>query len=383
MSKIVVYGLSTEGYGLASLLAKNNTNVSIIDDSTATPIPMNAEIATTYPDILSFKEDEPLLSTESINNSLKDCQYLFFTPTIRMKDLERKPEITTKFKNAISSIAKNTSVIYCHPTGFGGNNDNLSLLEYVTGYEVGKTVNYYYMPLESVNLLPKHIGSFDAKQNDELLKLLNLNDDQAINTVSLSISETLYALSILDKFAKICNCLEVCKILFEDKIDPTILPSSISDLFLDDIVTLIHDLRLLDSSSEENNTLTRMINSNIRTIKGYIKYLTDSIKLILKKYNLKPGKTTIAISWKFDEYEMRGDKMEMLEFLITKLHDTIGNVELYNDKSHNIFHTDNTTVILTCSNNDYSLVKKNKNNSERIVIRANPVIYDEKIIVSD
>ncbi len=53
--KVVVYGLSTEGYAIASQMAIKGADVYIIDESTPSAISLKAEIATTYPHVSSLK----------------------------------------------------------------------------------------------------------------------------------------------------------------------------------------------------------------------------------------------------------------------------------------------------------------------------------------
>jgi len=127
--KVVVYGLSTEGYALASQMAIKGADVYIIDESTPSAISLKAEIAKTYPNVASLKEDEPLLAMEPIDVAISKAQYLFFTPRIRKTGQDIKTEIHSKFKDATISLKKNSSVIFTLPTGFGGNNENISLLE--------------------------------------------------------------------------------------------------------------------------------------------------------------------------------------------------------------------------------------------------------------
>jgi len=52
--KIVVYGLSTEGYTIASQMAIKGADVYIIDESTPSAISLNSEIAKTYPNVSSL-----------------------------------------------------------------------------------------------------------------------------------------------------------------------------------------------------------------------------------------------------------------------------------------------------------------------------------------
>ena len=106
-TKVVVYGLSTEGYALASQMAIKGADVYIIDESTPSAISLKAEIAKTYPNVSSLKEDEPLLAMEPIDVAVSKAQYLFFTPRIRKTGQDVKTEIHSKFKEPITSLKKN------------------------------------------------------------------------------------------------------------------------------------------------------------------------------------------------------------------------------------------------------------------------------------
>ncbi len=172
-SKVVVYGLSTEGYAIASQMAIKGADVYIIDESNPSAISLKAEIAKIYPNVTSLKEDEPLLAMEPIDVAISKAQYLFFTPRVRKTGQDIKTEIHSKFKDATNSLKKNSSVIYTLPTGFGGNNENISLLEHITGLGIGKQISYFYYPLEDQNQPPKKSGSFNGKEDPKLAELLS------------------------------------------------------------------------------------------------------------------------------------------------------------------------------------------------------------------
>ena len=135
--KVVFFGLSTEGYHLASKMVVNGADVKIIDESAQGAIVLNSEIAQTYTDVIALREDEPLLSMEPGNVAISKAKYLFFTPRIRKTGQDLKTEVNSKFKDAVAELNKGSSVINCLPTGFGGNNENISLLEHVTGLKAG------------------------------------------------------------------------------------------------------------------------------------------------------------------------------------------------------------------------------------------------------
>ena len=371
-TKVVVYGLSTEGYTIACQMAIKGADVFIIDESTPSAISLKSEVAKTYPNVSSLKEDEPLLSMEPIDVAISKAQYLFFTPRIRKTGQDTKTEIHSKFKDATSSLNKNSSVIYNLPTGFSGNNENISLLEHVTGFEVGKTVSYYYYPLSNVNKNPNVIGSFNNEKDEKLAELLT-SGKKTKNFVSLSSSEHFHAIDNLSHFSLLCSILEVCKFAQDEQTKNDLSSDEFKNLFLDDMINGLYDLRSLSSSFEGANTLMYLINGSIKGIDGYIKRLIDEIRSTLKKNDLKASRTKIALSWTLDQHEMRGDKIEMLQNLTSRLRDYIGDVEAYEDPNFDLFHSDKTTIVVACSKSDFENIEKNKKDNDLILIKANPL----------
>ena len=253
-AKVVVYGLSTEGYALASQMAIKGADVYIIDESTPSAISLKPEIAKTYPNVSSLKEDEPLLAMEPIDVAVSKAQYLFFTPRIRKTGQDVKTEIHSKFKDAITSLKKNSSVIFTLPTGFGGNNENISLLEHVTGLQAGKNISYFYYPLEDLNQQPKIIGSFNAKEDLVLSDLLTINKKEK-KFVGISSSEHFHAIDILSRFSGLCSILEVCKYAQDEITKNDLSSSNFQEIFLDNMINGLFDLKSLGSSFEGSNSL--------------------------------------------------------------------------------------------------------------------------------
>ena len=370
--KVVVYGLSTEGYAIASQMAIKGADVYIIDESNPSAISLKAEIAKIYPNVSSLKEDEPLLAMEPIDVAISKAQYLFFTPRIRKTGQDIKTEIHSKFKDAVNSLKKNSSVVYTLPTGFGGNNENISLLEHVTGLEIGKQISYFYYPLENIEQQPKIIGSFNGKEDAKLAELLASGKKEK-KFVAISSSEHFHAINVLSRFSSLCSILEVCKYAQDDATKNDLSSDELQEIFLDDMVTELFDLKSLGSSFEGANTLMYLINGSVKGIDGYIKRLIDEIRATLKKNDLKASRTKIAISWTLDQHSMRGDKMEMLQNLTSRLRDYIGDVEAYEDPHLDIFHSDKTTIVVACSKSDFENIQKNKKDSNLIIVKANPL----------
>ncbi len=371
-AKVVVYGLSTEGYAIASQMAIKGADVYIIDESTPSAISLKAEIAKTYPNVSSLKEDEPLLAMEPIDVAISKAQYLFFTPRIRKTGQDIKTEIHSKFKDAVASMKKNSSVIFTLPTGFGGNNENISLLEHVTGLETGKQISYFYYPLEDLNEQPKIIGSFNGKEDSILSELLTVGKKEK-KFVAISSSEHFHAIDILSRFSSLCSILEVCKYAQDDITKNDLSSDDFEEIFLDNMVSGLFDLKSLGSSFEGANSLMYLINGSVKGIDGYIKRLIDEIRSTLKKNDLKASRTKIALSWTLDQHAMRGDKIEMLQNLTSRLRDYIGDVEAYEDPNFDLFHSDKTTIVVACSKSDFDNIEKTKQDSDLIIVKANPL----------
>ena len=370
--KVVVYGLSTEGYAIASQMAIKGADVYIIDESTPSAISLKAEIAKTYPNVSSLKEDEPLLAMEPIDVAISKAQYLFFTPRIRKTGQDIKTEIHSKFKDAVTSLKKNSSVIFTLATGFGGNNENISLLEHVTGLQAGKNISYFYYPLEDLNQQPKIIGSFNGKEDLVLSDLLTTSKNEK-KFVAISSSEHFHAINTLSRFSSLCSILEVCKYAHNEITKNDFSSIDFQEIFLDNMVNGLFDLKALGSSFEGSNSLMYLINGSVKGIDGYIKRLIDEIRGTLKKNDLKASRTKIALSWSLDQHAMRGDKIEMLQTLTSRLRDYIGDVEAYEDPDFNLFHSDKTTIIVACSQSDFDNIEKTKKDSNLIIVKANPL----------
>ena len=368
--KVVFFGLSTEGYHLASKMVINGADVKIIDESSSSAIVLNSEIAKTYSNVISLREDEPLLSIESSKVAISKAKYLFFTPRIRKTGQDLKTEVNSKFKDAIAELKKGSSIINCLPTGFGGNNENISLLKHVTGLEAGKSISYFYFPLNDLNKTPEVIGSLKNTEEKKLLSLLK-TDKKEKKFVDISSAEHLHAINTIQRFSSLCTVLEVLRNVNKDARHAKLF-SDFSNLYLDDMVTGFYDLRMLGSSFESAQTLMYLINGSVRGIQGYIKRLIDTIRITLKKNDLKASKTKIVLSWTLDANEMRGDKIEMLNTIASKLRDYIGDIET-STGSVDLFHHDKVTIVVACSSSDYKAINEIQKGKDIFVIKANPL----------
>ena len=369
-TKVVIYGLSTEGYSLACQIALNGGDVQIIDESTPSAISIKQDIAKSYPSVQALKDDEPLLAMTSIDAAISKAQVLVFAPRIRKTGQDIKIEINSKFKDAVSNIKKGCNVVYGLGTGFGGNSENISLLEHVTGLKVGKNISYYYYPLSKESTIKLYIGSSDSKENETLKKLLT--NEKKFNFLSLNSAEYFHAIDILKQFSSQTSILEVCKFAKDSVTKSDLNSEKLGELYLDDFIDGLFDLRSLSSSFEGASSLMYLINGSMKGLDGYIKRLIDETRLILKKNELKASRTKILLLWTLDQHEMKGEKIEKLLELETKLKDYIGDVESISQPV-DIFQNDKTTIIVVCSKRDFDYIMKNNKDDELIILKANPL----------
>ncbi|MDH3823523.1 MAG: hypothetical protein OES19_07280, partial [Nitrosopumilus sp.] len=191
--------------------------------------------------------------------------------------------------------------------------------------------------------------------------------------VAISSSEHFHAISVLSQFSSLCSVLEVCKYAQDEITKNDLSSDDFQEIFLDNMVSGLFDLKSLGSSFEGANTLMYLINGSVKGIDGYIKRLIDEIRVTLKKNDLKASRTKIALSWTLDQHAMRGDKIEMLQNLTSRLRDYIGDVEAYEDPNFDLFHSDKTTIVVACSKSDFDNIEKTKQDSDLIIVKANPL----------
>ena len=377
--KAVVYGLSTEGYALASAMAVKGVSVSIVDEAQRMAFTLRPEVAKTYPNVNALKEDEPLLGLEPEDVAIANASYLFFAPRVRKTGQEVKNDISTKFKDAIRALKKGSSIIYNLPAGIGNNNENIALAEHVTGFAVGNDLNYYYMPVGPEEFENPLVGSVKGKPDSVMAKFLHDYAESKLKFVDLGSAEFTHAIRVLSHYSSIASIFEMCKYISEPAAKQGIEQEESREIYVDDITAGLFDLRVIASSLEGAGSLMYLVNGSIKSMEGYIKHLIDQIRDVLKKNELKASRTKVAIVWTLDSNEMRGDKLDLLAMLELKLKDYIGDVERHQGSAFDLYQTDKTTIIIACSKQDYEAIAKSGPKSDMVLLKANPLCEVVKV----
>ena len=375
-ASVAVYGLSTEGYRIASSIAVNGSKVSLIDESVRMAILLKPDIARTYPNVSSLMEDEPLLDLQPIDIAISNASYVYFAPRIRKVGQDVKSDVMTKFKDAIKALKRGASLIYMLPTGVGGNNENIALIEHMTGMTVEKDVSYYYFPMSPIAASSETlIGSFKSKHDNHISKMLYDPDTRRkLNFVDINSAELVHVIKTLSHYSGMASILEICKKATDSNIRSELMHSTFADLYIDDVTSGLYDLRIIGSSLDGIGPLMYLVNGSIKSIEGYLKFLIDQVRATLKKRDLKASRTKVAIAWTLDPHEMRGDRVELLSSFETKIKDYISDVDRQQGSTFDLYHTDKTTIVIACSKTDFEkIMSKNMANQEFIVMKANPL----------
>jgi hypothetical protein len=378
--KVAVYGLSTEGYKIASHISTKGIPVSIIDDSSGMAITLKPDIAKAYSSVTSFIQDETLLDFEPFDVAINNASYIFFTPRIRKSWPDAKNHIGSKFQDVINHVSKDSSIIYTVPTGFGANNENITLIEHRTGLNVGKNIFYHYMPVSSIPsaLFDAIIGTKSELDSNLTSLLSGLDSSNRIKVVDIESAEYLYCIRILRHYGLMSPIFEICKFADNSYQSKIMENESYDEMYIDDLVGGLFDLNTILSSLSGISPLTLLVKGNIATVENYLKHLTEQIKIILKKYELKASKTKAIISWTFDPNEMRGDRLDIISRLESRLKDYVGDVERH-DSLFDFYSSEKKIIVVSCSKHDFERLNKNNPNSEIIIIKATPILGQSNI----
>ncbi|MXY60563.1 MAG: hypothetical protein F4Y82_00385 [Cenarchaeum sp. SB0665_bin_23] len=363
MENAVVYGFSTEGYSLASRLVERRIQVHLIDETLSSAVILRPEIAKMYPDVATLNADEPLMDAVPVKVAVSEAKYLFFAPRIRRVEDDCKMEIYSKFKDAVAHMVDGSSIICNIPLGLGGNIQNLSLLKHVTGVEAGQGISYYYYPLGS-GQQRGIVGTVRGNTNTELIDIL----DEDLVFIPMTMAEREHAISAFSKFAKTISKIEMYRYgaYVSDALPYT------NETFLDDMVEGLLDLQLIKDSQDNVGHVLYLVKGGIRAIDMYIKKLVDSVKHTVREKGLKMSRTDIVVAWEVDRFSIRGDRLEVMQNLMTRLQDYTSRVEQHGTLKN--FRPNRTTLVIACSKSNYEEAMARQDDMESIIIKATPTV---------
>ena len=75
---------------------------------------------------------------------------------------------------------------------------------------------------------------------------------------------------------------------------------------------------------------------------------------------------------------MRGDRLEIISRLESRLKDYVGDVERH-DSMFDFYSSEKKLIVVSCSKTDFERINKNNPNSEIIIVRATPLMGQSSI----
>ena len=383
-----IVGLSTEGYSLASALVQNGMETIIVDENLQMGMKLTQEVVSSYNEVGNLLDGDSLVNVEPMPSSINRADYILFTPKIRKTDQEAKIEVNTRFRDIAKNISKNTIIIFCLPAGFNENRVNISVIEKMSGLQEGEDFEYVYAPLnpKSKNILslgPQNIG----KKTKEILFKAKIKFPKA---TTFETSEALYFRKILSRYIPKALDLEIYKKIpnREERLKIKKNMGTNKPEYLDKITENLFDLKFVIGTLDTGDPSLYLTTGVLRSIEGYVKYVVDEIRKVMKENELKASKTKVTLAWSVDKYEMRGEKLGVLNSIKERLHDYIGDVNVLNHGEYTtqagrgftmtIPDMDKTDIVVICSEEDEKYVSKvfnlNDKKSETIILKANLLV---------
>ena len=357
---ITIFGLSSEGYIIASSLSTLDFQTILIDENMQVSMRLKKDIFPKYDSVKALLDSETLIGVEPIEKSIANANYIIFTPKIRGSTLEGKSVINARIRSLGRYLQKNVTFISLLPTGQDGNQENMSLLEKITGLQAETDFNYIYAPTKPGTTELCSLGSNKQQNDKKTLKLLNSIFTNVPTILPLDQSELFHLRYLVKRFCSIAIEFEICK-----KVSTLTQESyfkefhDLGNIFLEDIMSSLLDIRFVSETCKTGEPITYILSGVIKSIESYFRHLIDKIRLVLREEGLKASRIRILVAWSVDPYEIRGDKTSTLSTLFEKLRDCVSDVTLF-DKPifHDVHSREKTNIIVACSKKDFDRVIK-------------------------
>lgn len=383
-----IMGLSTEGYSLASALIQNGMETIIVDENLQMGMKLTPDIVSSYSEVSNLLEGETLVGLEPMQSSINRANYILFAPKIRKTGQEAKTEVNTRFRDVAKNISKNTIIIFCLPVGFNDNRVNISVIEKMSGLQEGEDFEYIYAPLQSrsknvLSLGPQKIG----EKTKEILKKAEIKFPKAS---TFEIAETLYFRNILSQYIPKALDLEVYKKIpnRDERFKMKKNLGTNEPEYLDNITESLFDLKSVVGTLDTGDPSLYLTTGVLRSIEGYVKYVVDEIRNVMKQKELKASKTKVTLAWSVDKYEMRGERLAVLSSIKERLYDYIGDVNVLNRGEYimqagrgfmmTVPDMNKTDIVVICSEEDQKYASKVFNlddkESDTVVLKADLLV---------
>lgn len=370
-TKVAIYGLTTEGYSIASKIV-DRAAVTIVDDTLQMAMELDPRTVKGHPSLQELVGGESLMGLKPISQVLSEARFVFFAPRLRKSGDESIIESNAKIREVAKNVSKGTLVINTLPMGVGGNADNIAMIEKQTGLKVGGTLNYGYSPVRP-GAEPGMVALF-AKVRDAPSP-----EDLGMKSTSGDIisSELSYVSSVLEDGTRMAADVELMRKARGQKTDR----GDSEERYIDDLASLVYDLTAVQASEDVGEPLTYLSGAALKSLDNHVRYIVDETRELLRQMQLKASRTRVVVAWSIDKYEMRADRMRTAESLAERLRDYVTDVKhVQMQTEEEIVDSYKHTVAIACSAKDREWVlglRRTGRAQEMTVLKATPSISRE------
>jgi hypothetical protein len=317
-----VFGLSSEGYQIASKLAAKGYKVSMIDELLSTAMELRPEIAGDYRDLHSLLADEPLMEIRTKKESISNAKVIFFAPKLRRKDEEILAEVKSRVADASKDMSPGTLFVFCLPTGIAGTKEIIDRVEHSSGLVNGKDFFFAYAPLNE--------GAptvFGCDKNDLPHPALVEAAGLSTEVMSIQKSELVHAQRVVAKYSNLASAFETARRLTQSGSDS---PREYKQIFAEDLSSSLYDLNLVLESLETGDPILYLASGASKSIDSYGRFLVERVREYIRLKELKAARLKIILFTDTDILEMRGDKLSLAQDLVERLRDYFSDIEYMN-----------------------------------------------------
>lgn len=353
--KVAVYGLTTEGYSIASQMV-DRASVTIVDDTLQMAMELEPATVRGNPTLQDLVGGESLMGLKPVSQVLTEARVVFFTPKLRRIGDESVIEANAKLREVAKNVTRGTTVVNTLPVGIGGNDDNIALIEKQTGLTNGENLVYGYCPMRPGAGATVVACSVKMKEPGGL-------EDLGFRTSygNLLATELEYVSSVLNDSTSIATEIELMR--KAKGLKPA--AGKTSERYIDDLASHVYDLTAIQASEDVGEPLTYLAGAAVKSLENHVRYIVDETRENLRELQLKASRTRVLVAWSVDRYEMRADRMKTAESLVERLRDYVTDVkqaqmaagrdEVIDSYKHNI--------AIVCSRADLEWMKSLKSGS--------------------
>ena len=372
--KIVMYGLTSEGYKLAGRLVEK-TSVTIVDETLQMAMDLDSGFLKKNPNLEELMSEEPLLGVKPLEKVLGEAQVIFFTPKLRRPSDESVVEAGIKLRDLARYLSKGAVFVNTLPTGPGGNSENIMLLEKQTGLRVGESLTYSYMPLRPGGAEPDIVSSAGGRESG-ILGTLGFSQSSP-NVFSAELD---YVSSFLEPSLRTVTEIELAKKAREARITL----QRAKETYIDEFTGYLYDLKAVQAREETGEPVSYLAGATVKSLENFGRYVVDEAREVLKEKELKASRTKVSVLWTLDKYEMRADRLQMAESIQQRLRDYVTDVDIIAG-SKVVGVTDSLdplkyNLVIVCSERDREFLrqaKRGRRNIEMISLLATPGLKRE------